>query len=68
MKDTYRIQNLKAPSDVDEPATKSYTDNNFLNLDGTNNMTGNLDMDSGSQTTNTISFHRFQVSPRCWNK
>ena len=46
MKDTYRFQNLKEPSDVDEPATKSYTDNNFLNLDGTNNMTGNLDMDN----------------------
>ena len=29
MKDRYRIQNLKTPSDVDEPATKSYTDNNF---------------------------------------
>ena len=23
---------------------------------------------SGSQTTNTISFHRFEVSPRWWNK
>ena len=30
MKDTYRILNLKAPSDADEAATKSYTDNNFL--------------------------------------
>ena len=46
MKDTYRILNLKAPSDVDEAATKSYTDNNFLNLDGTKKMTANLDMDN----------------------
>ena len=46
MKDTYRLLNLKSPSDVDEPATKSYTDNNFLNLDGTKKMTGNLDMDN----------------------
>ena len=30
MKDTYRILNLKKPSDADEAATKSYTDNNFL--------------------------------------
>ena len=35
MKDTYRILNLKSPSDVNEAATKSYTDNIFLNLDGT---------------------------------
>ncbi|CAH3185475.1 unnamed protein product, partial [Porites lobata] len=51
MKDTYRILNLKTPSDVDEaatnqPATKNYTDNNFLNLDETEKMTGNLDMDN----------------------
>ena len=45
MKDTYRIINLKLPSDVNEAATKSYTDNSFLNLDGTKKMTGNLDMD-----------------------
>ena len=43
MKDTYRILNLKTPSDVDEPATKSYTDNNFLKTDG---MTGELHMGS----------------------
>ena len=30
MKDTYRILNLKDPSDSDEPATKNYTDNNFF--------------------------------------
>ena len=46
MKDTYRILNLKSPSDVDDAATKSYTDNNFLNLDGTKKMSGNLDMNN----------------------
>ena len=30
MKDTYRILNLKVPSDAKEPATKNYTDNNFF--------------------------------------
>ena len=35
MKDRYRILKLKSPLDANEPATKSYTDNNFLNLDGT---------------------------------
>ena len=30
MKDTYRILNLKAPSDADEPVTKKYADNNFF--------------------------------------
>ena len=30
MKDTYRILNLKAPSDPKEPATKNYTDSNFF--------------------------------------
>ena len=79
MKDTYRILNLKTPSDVHEAATKSYTDNNFLNLDGTkkkNNWKSRYRQQtniksassSGAQTTNTISFHRFEVSPRCWNK
>ena len=46
MKDRYRILNLKAPSDADEAATKNYTDNNFLNLDGSEKMTGNLDMNN----------------------
>ena len=30
MKDSFRILNLKVPSDADEPATKSYTDTNFF--------------------------------------
>ena len=30
MKDTYRIFNLKSPSDGDEPATKQYADINFV--------------------------------------
>ena len=46
MKDRYRILNLKAPSDADDAATKDYTDNNFLNLHGSEKMTGNLDMDN----------------------
>ena len=46
MKDTYRILNLKAPLDVDEPATKSYTDNNFLKTNGTKPMTHDLSLGS----------------------
>ena len=30
MKDTYRFLNLRLPNDLDEPATKLYTDNNFF--------------------------------------
>ena len=44
MKDTYRILNLKAPLDVDEPATKSYTDNNFLKTNGTKPMKQDLNL------------------------
>ena len=44
MKDRYRLLNLKSPLDNDEPATKSYADNKFLNIDGTKVMTGNLNM------------------------
>ena len=46
MKDTYRILNLKTPSDVDEAATKSYADNNFLKTDGTKPMTQDLNLGS----------------------
>ena len=46
MKDTSRIQNLTIPTDADEPATKLYTDDNFLKTDGTKKMSGNLDMDN----------------------
>ena len=38
--------NLRTPTSNSEPATKNYTDNNFLNLDGSEKMTGNLDMDN----------------------
>ena len=41
----HKILNLRTPTSNSEPATKNYTDNNFLNLDGTEKMTGNLDMD-----------------------
>ena len=44
MKDTYRIQNLKTPSDADEAATKSYTDDNFLKTDGSIEMKAGLKM------------------------
>ena len=46
MKRTYRITNLKAPMDGNEPATKDYTDNTFLDRDGSYPMKGNLDMDN----------------------
>ena len=46
MKDTYRILNLKAPSDADEPATKNYTDNNFFYKNGSSPMTGNINMNN----------------------
>ena len=45
MKDTYRILNLKVPSDADEPATKSYADNNFFLKNGSSPMTGDINMD-----------------------
>ena len=45
MKDTYRILNLKVPSDADEPATKNYTDDNFFLKNGSQPMTGNINMD-----------------------
>ena len=41
-----KIENLPAPTAGDQPATKSYTDPNFLNVDGTKKMTGNLQMDN----------------------
>ena len=40
MKDKYRIQNLKAPIDADEPATKQYADIRFFYRDGSHPMTG----------------------------
>ena len=45
MKDTYRILNLKDPSDANEPATKNYTDINFFYRDGSQPMTGDINMD-----------------------
>ena len=44
MKDQYRLLNLKSPLDNDEPATKSYADSTFLNIDDTKSVTGNLNM------------------------
>ena len=44
MKDTYRILNLKSPSDADEPATKQYADSTFLDRGGDRGMIANLVM------------------------
>ena len=46
MKDFFRILNLKAPSDADEPATKNYTDNNFFYKNGSSPMNGNINMNN----------------------
>ena len=46
MKDTYRILNLKAPSDADEPVTKNYAESNFFYIDGSQPMTGDIDMNN----------------------
>ena len=46
MKDQFRILNLKHPNDADEPATKQYSDSNFLNRDGSRTMIGNLSMNN----------------------
>ena len=46
MKDTYRILNLKSPSDADEPATKQYADSTFLDRGGDRGMIANLVMNS----------------------
>ena len=44
MKSSYRFLKLKTPTDANEPATKGYTDINFLNKDGSHPMTGDLNM------------------------
>ena len=36
MKDTFRILNLKSPSDADEPVTKNYAESNFFYRDEVN--------------------------------
>ena len=52
MKSQYSIKKLKTPSDNDDAATKKYVDDSkvdgsvFLRLDGTRQMTGNLDMNN----------------------
>ena len=46
MKDTFRILNLKAPSDADEPATKQYADSHFFYRDGSHPMTGDVNMNN----------------------
>ena len=52
MKSQFSITKLKTPSDNDDAATKKYVDDSkvdgsvFLKLDGTRQMTGNLDMNN----------------------
>ena len=46
MKDTYRILNLKSPSDGDQPARKQYADINFFFRNGSHPMTGNVNMNN----------------------
>ena len=46
---THKITNLSEPIEPQDAATrgnvKNFTRNNFLKLDGTNNMEGNLDVE-----------------------
>ena len=59
MKDTFRILNLKSPSDADEPVTKNYAESNFFQRDGSQPMTGDVNMNNkkiknlSSPTTNS---------------
>ena len=46
MKDTFRILNLKSPSDADEPVTKNYAESNFFKRDGSQPMTGDVNMNN----------------------
>ena len=46
MKDSFRILNLKDPSDVSEPVTKNYAECNFFYRDGSQPMTGDIDINN----------------------
>ena len=46
LKNTYRVLNLRLPNDLDEPATKLYTDNNFFKKDGSHPMIGDINMNN----------------------
>ena len=46
MKDTFRILNLKSPSDADEPVTKNYAESNFFHRDGSQPMAGDINMNN----------------------
>ena len=46
MRDTFRILNLKSPSDADEPVTKNYAESNFFYRDGSQPMTGDKNMNN----------------------
>ena len=45
-KDSFRILNLKAPSNASEPVTKNYAESNFFHRDGSQPMTGDIDMNN----------------------
>ena len=46
MKDSFRILNLKDPSDASEPVTKKYAESNFFYIDGSKPMTGDIDINN----------------------
>ena len=46
IKDTFRILNLKALSDADEPATKQNADSHIFYRDGSHPMTGDVNMNN----------------------
>ena len=46
MKDSFRILNLKSPSNASEPVTKNYAESNFFHRDGSQPMTGDIDMNN----------------------
>ena len=46
MKDSFRILNLKTPSNASEPVTKNYAESNFFYRDGSKPMTGDIDINN----------------------
>ena len=64
MKDSFRILNLKAPSDADEPATKNYTDNNFFYKNGSKPMTGDINMDHKKITNLGVPLNNYDAATK----
>ena len=46
MKNSFRILNLKTPSNSSEPVTKNYAESNFFYRDGSKTMSGDIDMNN----------------------